>query len=206
MVLLQVDEERADELIDALSKRAFVQVVKLDREARRGLGTCPVCERRFGKETAVTVNEAMFWAIDAIVSRMRQTGAKSIIIVGSENEIATSNLHEIEKKRAVVCSTEVLIQALRFKLLSEFTDGRQKTFYPTQACLDFFSGVKPLSPARIIIQDSKVIERSGHMVVEDVKFKDQIIRDRMLRDIKHKINGLSERVKTFVRTGQIPLI
>lgn len=204
VVLLQVDEERADELIDALAKRSFVKIISLDRETRKALGSCPVCERKFGKELLVTVNEELFWMIDGIISRMLQSGAKSVVVVPDEK--SASDLVEVEKRRAVICSPDAMARATRLGLLAEIQDGRYKTHYPTQACLDFFSNSAPLAPSKIVIADGKVIERHGTMTVEHVKFKDQIIRDRMLRDIKRKIDGLSERVKIFVRTGQMPLI
>lgn len=202
MILLQVDEGRADELISAFAQRPFIKVVKLDRETRAALGDCPACHRKFGKETSFTVTEDIMSALLAIVTKMAI--ARSVVIV--TNEAEAKKVSSLEQRRTITLSAESMLKLTRLKLLAEFMDGQQKTYYATQACLDFLGGSKPLSPSKITMADGRIIERSGELNLDSVKFKDMIIRDQMLKQIKHALGQIPDRVKQFVKTGQMALI
>jgi hypothetical protein len=204
-VVLEIDESRAQELLDALLKRSFLKIhsVPLGRAERKALETCPACLRKLGRESVITVNDEVIDGLMNVLSMMKR-GIKSVVISWRPEAIQDLSIHE--QKRAVVVHQDILKKCVLLGLMEPFMDGRQLTHFVTAKALRFLESEEPLTPSRIIYGDGYELTREGTLWFKDVKYKNQIQKDMDMREAKRLVRGLPDRVREFVEKGQIPLI
>ena len=65
---------------------------------------------------------------------------------------------------------------------------------------------EPLSPSVVILSQGEVVEKTGTMMVEDVKFKDRVRHDQFLTEARRAIADLPGDVVVFVEKGQMSLV
>lgn len=199
-VILEVEESRADGLIDALTKRDYISLVSMDREGRKRFRDCPCCHKRLSKEVSYTINEKMLDAMLAMVQKM--SVAKSVVLVNRENPMEM--LPDAEKPRAVEFDHRMLERAEVLGLVTSFMDGNRKTYF-TKA-LDFFLGAEAHKPSTMVTLDGEVVETSGVIVFDDVKLKDENRRNRLKREFREAVKAIPESTMTFIEKGQMTLV
>ena len=204
LVLLEIEEARAQELLDALAKRSYVKLIPAPytRMQRDELIACPACNHKFGHERTVTVTEEIVLSLVCMLEKMKL--AKSVVLVDDEEDIQL--LPVPERERAVVFQERHKAHALMLGLIQQFMDGRQETYFVTKNSINFLLDKAPISPAKIIMSDGQVLAREGSMTMEDVKYKDRIKKDRLAWAAKRAYNVMPVPVKEFVESGQIPLM
>jgi hypothetical protein len=202
ILILNVDNDNYDSLVEALLKRHYISVVPIDREGRKRLSVCPVCNHKLKKEASFTIDEHIVDAMIKIVEKMRYT--KTVLLVNKENPQA--GYSTVEHERCVEVDPVVIYRAETLGLLKPFLDGSRKTHYVTTAGLEFLSGEKPASPCTMFVLDGEVVETSGQLVIEDVKFKDAHRGGSVARDAARVVKALPESVMSFVINGQMSLI
>jgi hypothetical protein len=202
ILILEVDADKYDGIVEALSKRPSVRVVSMDREARKHLPECPACHRKLSKESSHTLDEKIVDALIKIAEKMRV--AKTVVLVNKDNPQAA--LSEIEHERCVEVDPVVIYRAETLGLLKSFLDGSRHTHYVTTAGLEFLSGDKPAAPCTIFVLDGEVVETSGELTIENVKFKDIHRAGSVARDGARAVKAIPEHVMSFVTNGQMSLI
>jgi hypothetical protein len=202
ILILEVDADKYDGIVEALSKRASVRVVSMDREARKHLRECPACHRKLAKESSFTLDEKIVDALIRVAEKMRI--AKTVVLVNEDNPQAA--LSSIEHERCVEVDAMVIHRALTLGLLKSFMDGARLTHYVTTAGLEFLSGEKPASPCTMYVLDGEVVETGGELAIENVKFKDVHRAGSVARDGARAVKAIPEHVMSFVINGQMSLI
>lgn len=202
ILVLDVDADKYDGIVEALSKRPSVRVVSMDREARRHLRECPACHRKLSKESAFTLDEKIVDALIRVVQKMRVS--KTVVLTNEDNPQA--GLSTIEHERCVEVDAVVIHRAMTLGLLKSFMDGARLTHYVPTAGLDFISGEKPASPCTMYVLDGEIVEISGELTIENVKFKDVHRAGSVARDGARAVKALPESVLSFVNSGQMSLI
>lgn len=201
-LILEVDADKYDGIVEALSKRPSVSVVSMDREARRHLRDCPACHRKLTKESSFTLDEKIVDALILIASKMRV--AKTVVVVNEDNPIAS--ISSVEHERCVEIDPMVIHRAVTLGVLKSFIDGARLTHYVTTMGLDFLSGEKPASPCTMFVLDGEVVEISGELMIENVKFKDVHRAGSVARDGARAVKAIPDHVMSFVTNGQMSLI
>ena len=90
--------------------------------------------------------------------------------------------------------------------MSQFIDGSTITYFVTAKGVDFLSGTSPASPSTLITLDGDVVEMTGQIAIEEVKFKDFIKSSEAIRMAGKAIRSLPENVVNFITNGQMSLI
>lgn len=201
-VVLEVDAEKASELVSALSKRDYIRVLDLSRDGKKHLKVCPCCGHNFPRETTHTITFEIVEALVRVVAAMKVS--KSVILVNKNNPI--SRLPEYERPRCVEMSHRLIERAIELGLLQEFKEGSRQTYFATEAALRFLGGKEPLSPSTVVVCQGNILERSGSSMVDEVKFKDRIRHDRCILAAKKAVAELPKAVVDFVENGQISLM
>lgn len=199
-IIFEVEESRADGLVQALTKRDYISLISLDREGRKRFRDCPACHKRLSKEVSYTINEKMLDAMLAMIRKM--SVAKSVVLVNKENPMEM--LPEAEKPRAVEFDDRLLERAEVLGLVTPFMDGNRKTYF-TKA-LDFFLSAEAHKPSTMVTLDGEVVETSGVIVFDDVKLKNENRRDKLKREFREAIKAIPESTITFVEKGQMSLV
>lgn len=202
ILILDVDADKYDGIVEALRKRPSVRVVSMDREARKGLRECPACNRKLSKESSFTLDEKIVDSLIKIAEKMRV--AKTVVLVNEDNPLAA--LSSVEHERCVEIDPVVIYRAEILGLLKPFLDGSRNTHYITTAGLEFLSGEKPASPCTMFVLDGEVVETSGELAIENVKFKDVHRAGSVARDGARTVKAIPEHVMSFVANGQMSLI
>lgn len=202
IIVLDVEADKHDGLVDALCKRPYIHFIPMDREARRQLVHCPACKHKLSKETSFTLNEQVVDSLLKIVDKMKV--AKTVILVNKDNPL--SRIPPVEHERCVEVDPLVVFRAETLGLLKAFVDGSRPAYYVTMAGIDFLSGERPASPCTMCVLDGEVVELSGEMMIENVKFKDVHRAGSVARDAARAVKALPESVMSFVTSGQMSLI
>jgi hypothetical protein len=202
ILILDVDADKYDGIVEALRKKPSVRVVSMDREARRHLRECPACCRKLSKESAFTIDEKIIDALIKVTQRMRV--AKTVVLVNEDNP--QSALSSMEHERCVEVDAVVAQRAVTLGLLKPFMDGARLTHYVSASGLEFLSGNKPASPCTMHVLDGEVVETSGEMMIENVKFKDVHRATSVARDGARAVKAIPQHVTNFVINGQMSLI
>ena len=202
ILILDVDEDKYDGVVDALRKRPSIRVVSMDRDARKHLAKCPACHRKLSKESSFTIDEKIVDALILVAGKMRV--AKTVVVVNEDNPI--SSLSSVEHERCVEIDPIVLHRAVTLGVLKSFMDGARLTHYVTTMGLDFLSGEKPASPCTMYVLDGEIVETSGELTIDNVKFKDGHRASSVARDGARAVKALPEHVMSFVTNGQMSLI
>jgi len=199
-IILQVQEDKADGLLEALGKRPYIEATVMDRDERKRLRTCPCCAQVLKKEVTFSINEKLMMAMLDLLRAMSKS--KSVILVNKHNPI--ENIPAIEREICSEFNSKLLMAAEVLGLVKPFVDGSRKMYF-TDA-LDFFLNEERHSPATLITLNDEVIETSGAMFFDEVKLKDEKTRDRLRREFRDAIRAIPESTITFVKNGQLSLV
>ena len=201
-VVLEVAVEKAPELVSALSKRDYINVVNLDRAEKKRRKVCPCCGHKFPREVVYMVTCEIVEALLSVVYKMKVS--KSVVLVNKDNSIDL--LPEYERSRCVEMPDRVAQRAMALGLLQPFQDGSRLTHFVTGTGIAFLVNKEPLSPSTLVVSHGEIVEQSGSMMIEDVKFKDRIRHDKFLREARRVIAELPKAVMEFVEKGQMSLV
>jgi hypothetical protein len=202
MLILDVDADKYEGIVEALRKKPSVRIVSMDREARKSLTDCPACGKKLGKEKSFTIDDLFVESLTKIVEKMRVS--KTVVLVNKDNPI--SALSPIEHPRCVEIDPATIFRAETLGLIKQFVDGARLTHFVTATGMDFLSGEKPASPSTMYILDGEVVETSGELAIENVKFKDAIKASSVTKDAARAVKALPDHVMSFVTKGQMSLI
>lgn len=202
ILILDVDADKYDGIVEAIRKKPSVRVVSMDREARKHLRECPACNRKLAKESSFTLDEKIVDALIKVAQKMRI--AKTVVLVNEDNPI--ESFSSVEHERCVEVDTVVIHRAMTLGLLKSFMDGARLTHFVTTMGLDFLSGEKPAAPCTMFVLDGEVVETSGELAIENVKFKDVHRSGSVARDGARAVKAIPEHVIGFVTNGQMSLI
>jgi hypothetical protein len=100
----------------------------------------------------------------------------------------------------------MVLRAEALGLLKSFQDGSRLSYFITAAGLAFMSGEAPAKPCTMVTLDGEIIEVSGELAIENVKFKEQIKGDTARRLAAKAVKALPDSVTNFVTNGQMSLI
>ena len=200
-MLLAVNDERAADLRAALEKREYIRFVDLDRETRKKLADCPACGRKFIREVTYTITEELVESLAIIVGGMRQ--AKSVVIVNKKNHLKDVILHE--RPRMVEVPAAMLRRTMFLGLVERFMDGEQETYFVTGKGLDLLTG-EPVSPATVVIVNDLIIDEMDEMTIEQVKFRNVVRHEILIKSVKRLVKELPKEVRDFAAGNQMPLI
>lgn len=201
-ILIEISPEKAEELIHALEKRPYIKILSLNKEERERLESCPACGRKFHRESTVTVTADMLPFLVRLLRRMRMS--KSLVLINKRNPI--EKIPEFEKERAIPFPYNLVEKAELLGLIRKFIDGSTETYFVTKKGLAFLSGKEPLSPSRYMVADGKVLETSGQLFINEVKFTDRVDHDKVIQEAKRAAEELPQRVLQFIEKGQIFLV
>ena len=201
-LILEIEADKYDGFVKALAARPHIQVISMEREARKNLVNCPCCDRKLSKESTFTINEDMVDALTRIVQKM--SIAKTVIIVNKENP--ASLVPPIEAERCVELSPLMVFRAQALALIAPFLDGSRPTYFVTSAGLSFLSGEAPASPCSITTLDDEIVETGGVVAIDAVKFKDSMRSTAAIRLASMAVEALPASVANFVTNGQMNLI
>ena len=90
--------------------------------------------------------------------------------------------------------------------MKQFQDGSRLTYFVTSSAIEFLGGKISLSPSEAIVCGGDIIDRFGETMLDDVKFKDRVRKDRLQKDARKAIAGLTKAVLEFVEKGQMSLV
>lgn len=200
-LLLAVNSERAADLRSALEKREYIRFVELDRETRKKLTACPACKRKFNREITYTITEELVEALAAMVDGMRR--AKSVVVINKKNHLKDVVLHE--RPRAVEVPPAILRRAMFLELIEHFLDGEQDTYFVTAKGLDFLGG-ETVSPSTVVIVNDQIIDSSGSMKIEQVRFRNIVRHEMLIKSVKRLMRELPSEVRDFAAGKQMPLL
>ena len=199
-VILQVEESKADGLVDALSKRDYISVVRMDREGRKHLRDCPACNKRLSQEVSYTINEKMLEAMLGVIRKM--SVSKGVILINKENPL--NLIPDVEHRRCVEFDHKLAARAEALGLLTPFMDGDRQTYF-TEA-LDFFLCADSHEPSPLVTLDGEIVDKGGVIAFEEVKLKDEKRRDQLKRLFREAVGAIPESTITFVENGQMSLV
>ena len=202
IIILSVEADKHDSLVEALGKREYIRVISMDRHSRRHMTECPCCSRRLSKESSFTISDNMITYLISVVEKMTVT--KTVVLVNKDNPITA--LSPIEHVRCVEVDPMIISRAEALGLLKTFIDGCRLTHYVSTTGLEFLSGEKPAAPSTVFVLDGEIVERSGELLIENVKFKDEIQKGTITRNAAKAVKSLPEYVMNFVVNGQMSLI
>jgi hypothetical protein len=202
ILILDIDDDKHDGFVDAMSKRPHIRVISMEREARKALVDCPCCRKKLSRESSFVINDHMIESLTAIVEKMAV--AKSVLIVNKDNPI--SAISSVERERCVEIDPATVVRAVTLGLLQSFQDGSKPSYFVTAAGLAFMLGESPAKPCTMVTLDGEVVELSGELTIENVKFKDQIKGDTARRLASKAVKSLPDSVTNFVTNGQMSLI
>lgn len=201
-LILQVEDDKHDGLVEALKKRPSIHIVSLDREGRKKFRDCPCCNRRLARESSFTINEPFVECLTTIAGKM--SIAKTVILVFEGMSFAT--IPPVEQERCAVVDETMAVRAETLGLIKPFLDGARKTHFVTAAGIEFLRGEKPASPSTIVTLEGEVVETSGEILLDNVKFKDTIRGEDAKRRARDAVKRIPESVMNFVINGQMSLI
>lgn len=202
-VLLEIDASRYNELTDALSKRTYIKFVNLlTSDGRAKHSVCPACSRALPREMIFTVNEEMIEGLLSVARAM--TTSKTVVLYNKHTPY--EHLRPIDQQRAAAFNNNLISKAEQLGLIASLEEGSQWVYHLTDMAISFLFGKAPLTPCKLAIADGIVLERSGSMMIEDVKSKDKIAFWRMVNQIREIYRALPDATKEFIKTGQASLI
>lgn len=202
LLILNVDDDKYRGFVEFAAKRNYIEIISMDREARKHLRDCPCCSRKLSQEATFQIDDYMVESLTHIVRKMKIT--KTVILVNKENP--QNLVPSIEVERCVETNQLTTIRAEVLGLLKSFTDGSRITHFVTAKGLSFLSGDMPASPSWVTTLDGVVVETGGSTTIESIKFKNAIKEASALRDASDAVKALPENVANFVRSGQMSLI
>jgi SOS-response transcriptional repressor LexA len=200
-LLLAVNSERAADLRAALEKREYIRIVELDRDTRKKLEGCPACGRKFNRETTYTITEELIESLGIMLAGMRH--AKSVVIINKKNHLKDVIL--AERPRAVEVPPAILKRAIFLELVEQYIDGEQDTYFVTAKGLSLLDG-GTVTPSTVVVVNDQIIDTSGSMKIEQVRFRNIVRHEILIKSLKRLIRELPSEVRDFVVGNQMPLI
>jgi hypothetical protein len=202
LLILDVDADKYDSVVDAMKKRSSIRILSMDREGRKKFVDCPCCGKRLSREQSFTINDQFIECLTQIAQKM--TVDKTVIAIFEG--MSLMSISPVERERCVVLDEKMVKRAEILGLVKSFVDGMKTTYFVTAAGIDFLKGEKPASPSTIVTLDGEVVETSGELLLDNVKFKDAIHGDTIKRNARDAVKRIPERVMEFVVNGQMSLI
>lgn len=197
VVLLEIAEARADELLSALSKRDYLKVVALDRNK-----PCPLCSHKFSPPQKVVVTQDLLAHLIAIAEKM--THFKSLVLTNQKLRADDVSVHE--KPRCLEVPHKYVLHAEVLELVKSYVDGRITVHHLTEKGMRFLLG-ESVSPSKVILIEGKIESVDKTPVsMEQVKFKDRIDRDKLVTRAKMVIGQWPIGIRGFVEKGQVSLL
>jgi hypothetical protein len=201
-IVINVEENRADELISALGKRSYLQVVNLDREERQRLGKCPACLKPFSEEKALPISGKLVEKLVAIAETMKIT--RSVLLYNSKTPL--SSIIEHEHPRCVELDPLSIDYAVNAGLLQVVQDGRHRAFHLTGKALKYLSG-ESISPSRLIFADGKLVATDDAQTdITKLKIKDRVALDKLVASAKRAVHQIPKPVLDFIENGQVSIL
>ena len=198
-VLLEVSDNRCDELVAALLKRDYIKVVDVNSlESRAKLAACPSCARSFSKVTYRTVDEPLLWDLLAILRGMKHN--RSVVLYEEDSEI-----RPVDAERYVKVGVRTRKMAEILGLITAVTDGSTPTHFVNKKCMQFLRGDAVLSPAKVAISEGRVLDVSGELHIDQVKGKDGVVMS-LRHDLRDAIKNIPKSTIDFVDSGQTMLL
>jgi hypothetical protein len=201
-IIIEIEDDKYDSFIEVIKKRPYIKHVSMSREDRRLIVNCPCCKQKLSRETSFVINEKMIDSLSSIVEKMRI--AKTVILTNRENPL--SLIAPIELERCVEVDLKTIVRCKILGLLQEFQDGSKITHFVTSKGIKFLTGESPAAPCLIITIDDEVIETSGEIMIDQVKFKDDIKRSSALHSSLSSVKMIPEYVMSFVTSGQMSFV
>jgi hypothetical protein len=202
LLILDVDADKYESTVEALKKRPSIRVVSMDREGRKKFVDCPCCSKRLSREQSFTVNGQFIECLTQIAQKM--TIDKTVIPLFDGSSLMA--ISPIERDRCLILDEKTVKRAETLGLVRSFVDGMKTTYYVTAAGLGFLSGEKPAAPSTIVTLDGEVVETTGELLLDNVKFVDAIHGETIKRNARDSVKRIPERVMEFVVNGQMTLI
>ena len=84
-------------------------------------------------------------------------------------------------------------------------DGEQDTYFITAKGLKFLGG-EEVSPTKVIVVNDQIVDSSGSMIIEQVRFRNIVRHETLIRSLKRLIKELPSEVRDFVLGNQMSLI
>lgn len=200
-LVVEVDEERVDAFVDALSHRSYLRIYELDRSERKQRKVCPCCGKRLSKEQVVRLDEDYLTDLLRVAEGMAR--AKSVILTNRSNPL--SSLPPGEHERCITMSERFVARLADFGLIAKFMDGARETYHLTASAVLFLRDETSHSPAELAYLDGKLVESGGSVAMEDIVFK-TVTKGQFLREAKDIVDRIPARFMSFVNTGQMPLV
>jgi len=201
-IVLEVEEARADELIAILSKRAYLSVLKMDRDDRRRLEECPACLRQFSEEKSVPIHAKLVEKLVGIAETMKI--ARSVLLCNTKNPSSSISSHE--KPRCLEMDQASIDFAVYSGLLCEYQDGRYKAHYLTSKALRYLDG-DPISPSRVVFVDGNPVDCDQSTTsISRLKFKDKVAHDKLMARAKRAVAELPSSAREFIENGQVSIL
>lgn len=201
-ITLEIDSGKAEEFIAAIQKRSYIQILSMDLECRRSLGSCPSCNRAFGREVIYQIDRAMVTGLIDMVLQMKTY--KTVVVVNDKNP--PTKFSDINLKRSVSFNHDSLKWAQLFGLVGKFMDSTIETYYVSQKGLDFLSGKFAASPAYGITMDGLLMQLHGEMMITEVGIGSERVIETAIAFAKKAVARLPRETLDFVKSGQISLI
>lgn len=200
-LVLEVQAERALDLVEAFRKRDYINIVELDRAERKRRSRCPACGGKFPREVTYGVTEEVAECLLRVVQKMET--ARTVILLN--RNVDNTRFPDYELPRCVPFDHNALRRAEALGLISTFMDGERLTHFATAKTLALLGGKEPLSPSEVVLSGGEVIEERGSIYLGDVKFRDRARKDSFLREAQDAVNALPKKVVDFVCSGQMTL-
>ncbi len=161
-LVLEVDENRHNDLVDALLKRSYIKLADVNNiNSREHLTVCPACLRGFSKVSHKTVDESLLWDILALLRGMKNH--RSLVLYEKLEEV-----RPIDRERSVCFSLKNKKIAETLHLISSVVDGNTETFFVNAKCINFITDITPLSPSTLAISEGRILDISGELKIEQV--------------------------------------
>lgn len=197
IIVLDVAEAKADELLSALSKRDYLKVTSLDRNK-----PCPLCSHKFSPPQKIIVTQDLLSHLVDIAEKMTQF--KSLILTNQKLRLEDVSVHE--KPRCLEVPHKYVLHAEVLGLVKSYIDGRVAVHHLTEKGMQFLLG-EGISPSKVILIDGKIESTDKTPVtMEQVKFKDRIDRDKLVTRAKMVIGQWPTGIREFVQKGQVSLL
>ena len=96
LLILDVADDKYDDLAAAMAKRPHIKVVRFDRDARKTFSDCPACHQKLtreAKESTFTINDKLVEAMAVILEKMKTV--KTVLLVNKDQ--SANDIEHIER-------------------------------------------------------------------------------------------------------------
>lgn len=196
--VLDVEEQYADDLLVALSKRSYLKVIHLEESE-----TCPACKRSMPKPHITKIDPELVEVLVMMAGVMKI--ARSVLLVhgkGWEDEVSVH-----ESPRCVEVSKKTTQFLNDFGFVEECQDGKNKAYRISKKGLAFLMESE-ISPSRLFYLNDALVEVDPRVTsLRDLKIKDRVAHAQLIDRVREAVRNIPEGVKKLISSGgQSPLI